>query len=215
MKLTDILSGNYNPAEWEAKGYRLPKFDLDAVREKTFREPTWVHFGGGNNATEQIRIQEYLNEYKDIIEDTLYGGMVHTFLKNSSAAIATTNSDSINRMSPNVNGLTINLLKQHFFVGAMLDWRQLITKSRREAFMVLGNIGWRNSNRANDGDNIICSPNPLLFLVFRKIMCSFHNDFCRFPPPKPPFSLLETKKSKKNRFFSVWGIGILKKMIII
>lgn len=57
-----------------------------------------MHFGGGNNATEQIRIQEYLNEYKDIIEDTLYGGMVHTFLKNSSAAIATTNSDSINRM---------------------------------------------------------------------------------------------------------------------
>ena len=48
MKLTDILSGKYNPEEWEAKGYRLPKFDLNAVREKTFREPTWVHFGGGN-----------------------------------------------------------------------------------------------------------------------------------------------------------------------
>ncbi len=48
MKLTDILSGSYNAAEWESKGYRLPKFDIAAVREKTFAQPTWVHFGGGN-----------------------------------------------------------------------------------------------------------------------------------------------------------------------
>ena len=48
MKLTDILSGNCNAAEWESKGYRLPKFDIAAVREKTFAQPTWVHFGGGN-----------------------------------------------------------------------------------------------------------------------------------------------------------------------
>ncbi len=48
MKLNDILSGNFNVAEWEAKGYQLPKFDIKAVREKTAKEPTWVHFGGGN-----------------------------------------------------------------------------------------------------------------------------------------------------------------------
>ncbi len=48
MKLNDIFSGNYNAAEWEAKGYELPKFDMKAVREKTAKEPTWVHFGGGN-----------------------------------------------------------------------------------------------------------------------------------------------------------------------
>jgi fructuronate reductase len=48
MKLTDILSGQLNAAEWEAKGYELPKFDIKAVREKTAKEPTWVHFGGGN-----------------------------------------------------------------------------------------------------------------------------------------------------------------------
>ena len=48
MKLSDILSGDFNPAEWEAKGYVLPTFDIAAVREKTFQEPTWVHFGGGN-----------------------------------------------------------------------------------------------------------------------------------------------------------------------
>jgi fructuronate reductase len=48
MRLNDILSGQFNAAEWEAKGYQLPKFDILAVREKTAKEPTWVHFGGGN-----------------------------------------------------------------------------------------------------------------------------------------------------------------------
>ena len=48
MKLQDILSGSFNAAEWEAKGYQLPKFDVKAVREKTAKEPIWVHFGGGN-----------------------------------------------------------------------------------------------------------------------------------------------------------------------
>ena len=48
MKLTDILSRQFNAAEWEAKGYALPKFDIKAVREKTAYQPTWVHFGGGN-----------------------------------------------------------------------------------------------------------------------------------------------------------------------
>ncbi len=48
MKLKDILSGNLNTAAWEQMGYELPKFDVKAVREKTAKEPTWVHFGGGN-----------------------------------------------------------------------------------------------------------------------------------------------------------------------
>ncbi len=48
MKLTDILNGTFNAAEWEQKGYQLPKFNIKALREKTYKEPTWVHFGGGN-----------------------------------------------------------------------------------------------------------------------------------------------------------------------
>lgn len=48
MRLKDILSPDFNAAEWEAKGYELPKFDIKTVREKTAKEPTWVHFGGGN-----------------------------------------------------------------------------------------------------------------------------------------------------------------------
>ena len=48
MKLNDIFTGNVNAAEWEQKGYELPKFDIQAVRKKTAEAPTWVHFGGGN-----------------------------------------------------------------------------------------------------------------------------------------------------------------------
>ena len=48
MKLTDMLSGQLNAAEWEAKGYELPKFNIEDIRRKTHDEPIWVHFGGGN-----------------------------------------------------------------------------------------------------------------------------------------------------------------------
>jgi fructuronate reductase len=48
MKLTDILSPSFNPAEWVAKGYELPKYDIAALKEKTHKAPTWLHFGAGN-----------------------------------------------------------------------------------------------------------------------------------------------------------------------
>ena len=48
MKLNEILSSSFNAAEWEAKGYQLPKYDIAAVAKKTHDEPTWVHFGAGN-----------------------------------------------------------------------------------------------------------------------------------------------------------------------
>ena len=37
-----------NRAAWEAMGYRLPKFDRDAMVEETLKNPTWLHFGAGN-----------------------------------------------------------------------------------------------------------------------------------------------------------------------
>ena len=46
MKLSDIKNG-ISP-EWAEKGYQMPTFDIQAVREKTHAEPTWVHFGAGN-----------------------------------------------------------------------------------------------------------------------------------------------------------------------
>ncbi|MBQ0128084.1 MAG: mannitol dehydrogenase family protein [Bacteroidales bacterium] len=48
MKLNQILTPGFDRSEWEAKGYELPKFDIEAVRKNTFEAPTWVHFGAGN-----------------------------------------------------------------------------------------------------------------------------------------------------------------------
>ena len=66
MKLTDLLSGQYDAAEWEAKGYQIPKFDIRAVRDRTAKQPAWVHFGGGNifRAFPAAILNDALNEGK-------------------------------------------------------------------------------------------------------------------------------------------------------
>lgn len=46
-----------------------------------------LHFGGGTNINEQNLLASKLNVYKQIVEDTLFGGKVFTFLKSSSAPI--------------------------------------------------------------------------------------------------------------------------------
>ena len=46
MELSQIKNG-IGP-EWAAKGYETPSFDIEAVRQKTHEQPTWVHFGAGN-----------------------------------------------------------------------------------------------------------------------------------------------------------------------
>lgn len=61
MKLKDIKMGNHS--EWTAKGYELPKFDIDKIRAETYRQPTWVHFGAGNifRAFPAAVLQQVLN----------------------------------------------------------------------------------------------------------------------------------------------------------
>jgi len=54
-----------------------------------------LHFGGGISVSEQTTFANHLNSFKRIIEDTLYGGYVRTFLKTSSAPIQINQSDSL------------------------------------------------------------------------------------------------------------------------
>ena len=42
------LNGLVDRASWEAAGYQLPQFDIQAVTEKTKKAPNWLHIGGGN-----------------------------------------------------------------------------------------------------------------------------------------------------------------------
>ena len=46
MKLSELK--HEVTSEWMEKGYELPSFDVEAVRKKTYENPTWVHFGAGN-----------------------------------------------------------------------------------------------------------------------------------------------------------------------
>ena len=54
-----------------------------------------LHFGGGTSQSEQSTFAGYLHNYKQILEDTLFGGDVKTFLKTSSAPIQINQSDSL------------------------------------------------------------------------------------------------------------------------
>ncbi len=64
-----------------------------------------LHFGGGTSSGEQATYAAYLNLYKNIIEDTLFGGYVRTFLKTSSDPIQSNQSDSLKAIIN--NGVTL------------------------------------------------------------------------------------------------------------
>ena len=46
LELSD--RGLLRRAEWEEKGYDLPKFDREAMKRETRLHPQWIHFGAGN-----------------------------------------------------------------------------------------------------------------------------------------------------------------------
>ncbi len=47
MKLKDALRLECRK-EFEEKGYRLPAYDREALKQRTHEEPAWIHFGAGN-----------------------------------------------------------------------------------------------------------------------------------------------------------------------
>ena len=77
-----------DPSFWEKAGVRLPRFDIAAMREKTEKEPIWVHFGAGNifrayiAALQQHLLNEGLSDRGIVAADTfdvdnirmIYGG---------------------------------------------------------------------------------------------------------------------------------------------
>jgi hypothetical protein len=61
-----------------------------------------LHFGGGTNSSEQNLFRAYLNGYKTIIQDTLYGGtVIKDFFKTSSAPIQINLSDTLRNLIEN------------------------------------------------------------------------------------------------------------------
>lgn len=46
MKLSN--DGLKNKDQWLEKGYELPIYDIEKIKENTMKEPVWLHFGAGN-----------------------------------------------------------------------------------------------------------------------------------------------------------------------
>ncbi|MFN3917270.1 MAG: C25 family cysteine peptidase [Flavobacteriales bacterium] len=57
-----------------------------------------IHFGGGSSASEQQLFAQYLNNFGNIIEDTLFGGNVNTFLKTSSDPISVVDFQKVGQL---------------------------------------------------------------------------------------------------------------------
>ncbi len=56
-------AGLQNKEQWEAKGYKLPQYDREAVTTATKEKPFWIHFGAGNifRAFQANVVQNLLN----------------------------------------------------------------------------------------------------------------------------------------------------------
>jgi hypothetical protein len=102
--LTGGLSGGVYPAiptgRLAAQNPLQVDIYLSKVQEYESNPPEeWMkhilHFGGGTSSVEQSDFRSYLNNYKSIIEDTLYGGQVTNFFKTSSAPIEINTSDTL------------------------------------------------------------------------------------------------------------------------
>ncbi len=76
MKLN--LDALKNVAVWEHAGFKLPKFDIEKVKENTMANPNWIHFGAGNifRALMANAQQNILNEGKSDKGIVVVGGEV-------------------------------------------------------------------------------------------------------------------------------------------
>ncbi len=66
---------------------KLIEFESNQMQPPALWMKNVLHFGGGTDLNEQNVLAAKLNAYAQVIQDTLFGGNVYSFLKNSSAPI--------------------------------------------------------------------------------------------------------------------------------
>ncbi len=76
----------------------LDKVQLFENPANDFWKKNILHLGGGSSISEQQLLAAYLDNYKDIIEDSAFGGYVRTFLKTASTPMPITRVDSIKQI---------------------------------------------------------------------------------------------------------------------
>jgi hypothetical protein len=113
--LTAGLSPGYKLSPAIATGRLAAQSNLDIdiylnkiiqFENKTTNPPAeWMkqilHFGGGISLYEQTQLKSYLDYYKSVIQDTLFGGKVKDFFKTSSSPIQINTSDTLRQLINN------------------------------------------------------------------------------------------------------------------
>jgi len=66
---------------------KLIEFESNQLQPPSLWMKNVLHFGGGTDLNEQNVLAAKLSAYAQVVQDTLFGGKVYTFLKNSSAPI--------------------------------------------------------------------------------------------------------------------------------
>jgi hypothetical protein len=82
-----------NEADVSAYLNKLIEFEANQNQAPSKWMKNVLHFGGGTSLGEQNNLALKLNGYKVIVEDTLFGGTVSTFLKSSNAPIQINQSE--------------------------------------------------------------------------------------------------------------------------
>jgi hypothetical protein len=131
----------------------------------------FIHFGGGNNESEQILFKSYIENYRSIIEDTLMGAKVSTFLKNSSDPIQITSSDSIKSLIN--NGTSMLTFFGHGYTGGFdqdIDEPESYNNQGRYPLMLAnscysGNIHTTSTSSASENWVLIPNKGAIAFLA--------------------------------------------------
>ena len=94
-KRQDIAVGRLSAVNGQQVNEYLQKVMEQEVNANQPFTKNILHFGGGGNQQENQILANYLAGYELIVEDTLFGGNVRTFLKNSNVPFQNTLADSV------------------------------------------------------------------------------------------------------------------------
>jgi hypothetical protein len=93
-----VAAKNGQEVTWflnKIRDYENPPIPNSIAKDENEWMKKILHFGGGSNSVEQSGFVGYLDSYKSLIEDTLFGGDVTSFFKNSTAPIQSSLADTI------------------------------------------------------------------------------------------------------------------------
>lgn len=96
-----LRTGRVSAKTPEEVGWYLDKLQSFESQPPAIWMKNVMHFGGGGNTAEQTRFANHLATYQTAIEDSSFGGVVHTFLKSTSDPIQINVSEEVNNLIEN------------------------------------------------------------------------------------------------------------------